>query len=163
MGLGETPRTKLIGPPMAPPVELTRWLLESRNRPHEFVPRAAGLHAFDSIARKQPVELPLILFPEGPMGGLLPSLAAIEDRMAPRETLFPRPGDRDFAWRLGAELFGPAVKSFYASMLPHPGVLTPRATAGTPWYDALFVRLVYPGWDRLMRGGLKLAEFDIDT
>jgi len=161
MGLGETPRTKLIGPPMAPPVELTRWLLESRNRPYEFVPRAAGLHAFASIRRKQPVELPLILFPEGPMGGLLPSLAAMEDRMAPRETLFPKPGDREFAWKLGAELFGPAVKTFYASMLPHPRLLAPRATAGVPWYDALFVRLVYPGWDKLMRGGLKLAEFDI--
>jgi cytochrome P450 len=163
MGLGEKPRTKLIGPPMAPPVELTRWLLESRNRPVEFVPRAAGLHAFASIRHKQPVELPLILFPEGPMGGLLPSLAAIEDRMAPRETLFPRPGDREFAWKLGAELFGPAVKSFYASMLPHPRVLAPRATSNVPWYDALFVRVLYPAWVNLMRGGLKLAEFDIDA
>jgi cytochrome P450 len=148
---------------MAPPVELSRWLLESRSRPIEFVPRAAGLHAFASIRRKQPVELPLILFPEGPMGGLLPSLAAIEDRMAPRETLFPKPGDREFVWKLGGELFAPGVKSFYASMLPHPRLLAPRATAGVPWYDALFVRVAYPAWTNLMRGGLKLAEFDIDA
>lgn len=161
MGLGEKPRTKLIGPPMAPPVELSRWLLESRSRPHEFVPRAAGLHAFASIRRKQPVELPLILFPEGPMGGLLPSLAALEDRMAPRETFFPNPGDREFAWKLGAELLGPAVQTFYASMLPHPRLLIPPATAGVPWYDAAFVRLAYPVWAKLMRRGLKLAEFDL--
>lgn len=163
MGLGEKPRTKLIGPPMAPPVELTRWLLESRSRPHEFAPRAAGLHAFASIRRKQPVELPLILFPEGPVGGLLPSLAALEDRMAARETLFPKAGDREFAWKLGAELFGPAVKTFYASMLPHPRLLAPRATANVPWYDAMIVRLAYPGWRNLMRGGLKLAEFDLEA
>jgi cytochrome P450 len=146
---------------MTPPVELARWLLESRNRPHELVPRAAGLHAFASLRRKQPVELPLILFPEGPMGGLLPSLAAIEDRLAPHETLFPQVGDREFAWKLGAELFGPAVKTFYASMLPHPRVLAPRASAGVPWADVVVVRLGYPGWEALMRRGLELDEFDI--
>lgn len=163
MGLGERPRTKLIGPPMAPPVELTRWLLESRNRPHEFVPRAAGLHTFASLRHKQPVELSLILFPEGRVGGLLPSLAAIEDRLAPYETLFPRAGDREFAWKLGAELFGPAVKTFYASMLPHPRVLAPRATAGVPWSDAVVVRLGYPGWESLMRRRLELDEFDLEA
>lgn len=161
MGLGERPRTKLIGPPMAPPVELSRWLLESRNRPHEFVARAAGLHAFASLRHKQPVELPLILFPEGPLGGMLPSLDAIEDRLAPHETLFPQPGDREFVWKLGAALFGPAVKTFYASMLPHPRVLAPRATAGVPWTDAVVVRLGYPGWESLMRRGLELDAFDI--
>jgi len=162
MGLGETPRTKLIGPPMAPPVELTRWLLETRSRPHEFVPRAAGLHGFVAVAYKVPIELPLLLFPEGPMGALLPSIAAIEDRLAPRETLFPKPGDREFFEHLGRELFSRAVKTFYASMLPVPRILAPRATSGVPMADALFVRLAYPAWAALMRSGLKLAEFDIE-
>jgi cytochrome P450 len=157
---GEAPRIRLIGPPMAPPVELARWLLEARRRPHEFVTRAAGLSAFASIRHKVPVELPLLLFPEGPVGGLLPSLAAIEDRLAPRETLFPQAGDRAFVWTLGAELFAPAVKTFYARMLPHPRLLAPRATAGVPLTDALVVRLAYPAWAALMRSGLKLAEFD---
>lgn len=159
---GERPRTKLIGPPMAPPVELARWLLESRNIPHEFVPRAAGLHAYESIRRKVAVELPLLLFPEGPVGGLLPAVAAIEDRLSPRETLFAAAGDREFVWKLGAELFGPAVKTFYASMLPHPNVLARRATANVPWTDALVVRPIYPAWANLMRSGLKLGEFDLD-
>jgi len=163
MGLAERPRTKLIGPPMAPPVELTRWLLETRSRPHEFVPRAAGLHGFDAVFYKVPIELPLLLFPEGPMGALLPSIAAIEDRLAPRETLFPKPGDREFFEHLARDLFGAAVKTFYASMLPVPRVLAPRAASGVPMADALFVRLVYPAWAALMKSGLKLAEFDIET
>lgn len=157
---GEKPRLRLIGPPMAPPVELTRWLLEDRARPHEFVPRAAGLHALASIIRGVPVELPLLLFPEGPVGALLPSLTAIEERLGTRETLYPEPGDRDFVWRLGAELFGPAVKTFYAQMLPVARVLGPAASAGTPILDRLVVRLAYPAWRALMRGGLKLEEFD---
>ena len=162
MGLAEAPRTKLVGPPMAPPVELARWLLEGRARPHEFAPRAAGLHAFASLRRKVPVELPLLLFPEGPVGGLLPSIAALEDRFAPRETLFPAPGDRAFVEHLGRELFGPAVKTFYANMLPVPRVLAPRAAAGVPTLDALVVRLAYPAWAALMRSGLKLDAFDVD-
>lgn len=163
MGPGESPRTQVIGPPMAPPVELTRWLLESRGRPHAFTPRAAGLHAAASLRRKQPVELPLILFPEGAVGGLLPSLSALEDRMAPREPLFPHPGDREFVWSLAADLFGPAVKTFYARMLPHPRVLARHASAGVPGLDAIVVRAFYPAWARLLRAGLELEAFDADA
>lgn len=160
MRLREAPRLKLIGPPMAPPVELARWLLESRDRAVDFRPRAAGLHAWASIRRKVPVELPLLLSPEGATGGLLDSIDALEERLAPRETLFPRAGDRAFVAGLCGGLFGPAVRSFYFHMLPQRSVLARRASAAVPLLDALVVRLAYPAWAGLMRKGLKLTGFD---
>jgi len=147
---------------MAPPVELNRWLRDLRNRPYQFNVRAAGLHAFASRRRNVPIELPLLLTPEGAVGGLLPSLMALEEQLAPSETLFSRIGDRELVERLCASLFAPAVRTFYFHMLPARQVLAKHASAGVPWIDALLVRMAYPLWRRLLNRGLKLDGFDAE-
>lgn len=147
---------------MAPPVELNRWLRDIRSRPYQFKVRAAGLHALASRRRNVPIELPLQLVPEGAIGGLLPSLLALEEQVAPSETLFGRSGDREFVETLCASLFSPAVRTFYFHMLPHRRVLARYASAGVPWGDALFVRTAYPLWRRILRRGLKLDGFDAE-
>jgi cytochrome P450 len=145
---------------MAPPVELQRWLLQSRNIPYEYRPRAAGLHALASRRNKVPIELPLILTPAGPVGGLRPSLAWFDEMRPEREALVPDRGHRALVDRLTASLFGAAVKSFYHHMLTVPGVLVPAAIAGTPLFDRVTVRLLRPLWVRTLRLGLGLADFD---
>lgn len=147
---------------MAPPVELQRWLLETRGIAHEFVARAPGLHAFASRRHGMPIELPLILTPAGPVGSLWSSIEWLEEILPARESLFPDPGDRAFVQWLCAELFSPAVKSFYSRMLLAPRLLVPVTTVGTPWYDRLFVRLAFPVWRAMMRAGLGLNTFDPD-
>jgi cytochrome P450/glutathione S-transferase len=149
-----------MGAPMSPPVELQRWLRDLKRRPYEFRPRAAGLHAREALRRNVPVELPLMLLPEGAVGGLLPSITALEERLPPRETLFPRPGDRGYVEALCGSLFSPAVRTYYFHMLPERAVLAARASSGTPRLDAQFVRLAYPTWRRLLTRGLKLDGFD---
>jgi hypothetical protein len=151
----------LIGPPMAPPVELHRWLMQRHGVAHRFEPRAAALHGFQQRRLGLAFELPLLLTPEGPVGGLRPSLADLEARLARRgAALFPAPGDRDWAEGIMGPLFPAGVKSFYWHMLKAPRVLAPAASAGVPWFDAVAVRLGYPIWRRVMEGGLELDAFD---
>ncbi|MDQ4087753.1 MAG: hypothetical protein M3177_07070, partial [Pseudomonadota bacterium] len=156
----EAPRITLIGPAMAPPVELHRWLLERRNIAHEYVRRAAGLHAFASRRHRVPIELPLILAPAGAVGGLRPSLEWLDASLSARERLFPGEDGRALADMLCVRLFGPSVKTFYHHMLRAPRALVPAAIAGTPLTDRLFVRLLRPIWIRMMRLGLGLDGFD---
>ena len=155
---GEAPRAILVGPPMSPPVELTRWLRDRATRPYEFRPRAPALHAFASIRRKVPVELPLLLMPEGAVGGLLNSINALDEELA--GGLFERAEQRTFAEELCETLFNPAVRTFYHAMLPERRVLASYATRGVPRTDAIFVRAAYPLWRRLMSKGLGLGSFD---
>ena len=155
------PEITLIGPPMAPPVELQRWLMQIHGIAYAFQPRAAGLHAFQQRRLGMPVELPLILTPAGPIGGFRPSLAALEAQLQRRgNTLFPRDGDAAWVDALVTPLFPAAVKSFYAPMLETPSVLAPKASSGVPVLDALVVRLAFPFWKKLMRAGLKLDDFN---
>lgn len=154
------PRIKLIGPAMAPPVELQRWLLQSRSIPFEYKRRAAGLHAFASRRHKMPIELPLILTPEGPVGGLLPSLNWFDRIASGRGRLFRDEATHDFIAGLCGTLFGAAVKTFYFNMLRVPRVLVPAAIALTPRRDRLFVRLLQPVWIWMMRLGLGLKYYD---
>jgi len=158
------PDITLIGPPMAPPVELQRWLMALHGVPHRFEPRAAGLHALQQRRLNMPVELPLLLTPEGPVGGLRPSIAWLDARLQRAGgTLFPDAGDAAWVEALMTPLFPAGVKSFYAPMLEAPDVLGPKASSNVPMLDRLVVRMAFPLWRRLMRGGLKLDEFDADA
>ena len=85
-----------------------------------------------------------------------------EGQLAPSETLFRASGDTEFVEKLCASLFSPAVRTFYFHMLPHRQVLARHASAGVPWGDALFVRLGYPLWRRLLQRGLNLDGFDAE-
>lgn len=163
MSDSEAPRLSLIGPALAPPVDLSRWLLNDRAIPYQFVRRAPGLHAFESRRRGMPIELPLILTAAGPVGALKPSLEWLDEQLAARERLFRTPEDRAFVLGLCTDLFGDAVKSFYAPMLNSRRLLLASALEKVPWTDSLFVRLLYPVWRWMMRKGLDLDAFDPDA
>jgi glutathione S-transferase len=155
----ESLRIRLVGPAMAPPVELQRWLYLRHAVPHRFIRRAAGLHAFASLRRRQPIELPLILTRKGPVGGLRPSLAWLDSVLPKDERLFRDAESRAFIEAMCTTLFAPAVKSFYFHMLEAPSVLIPAAIAHTPLRDRLFVRLLRPVWRWMMRRGLDLDQY----
>ena len=55
------PVIQVYGPPLAPPVELSRWMLERLGIPYEFTPAAAGLSALRSWRCNVPIELPLLM------------------------------------------------------------------------------------------------------
>lgn len=154
------PQIVLIGPALAPPVELSRWLFQDRAVPHRFVRRAPGLHAFASWRHRVPIELPLILTPQSAVGTLRGSLEWLDERLPAGERLFRTPEDRSFVQDLCANLFGDAVKSFYAPMLRARRLLLPSALRGVPRRDAIFVRSLFPIWRWMMRAGLDLREFD---
>lgn len=164
MGLkeaGEATTIRLIGPPMAPPVELLRWLMQVHCVAHDFEPRAAGLHG--TLQRKLglPIELPVLLMPEGPVGGLRPSLAALDGLLGKSGgSLYSMPGDREWAEALIAGLFPGAVQMFYWHMLPKRSAIVPPSVAGVPTGDRLAVTLGFPFWRMLLRRGLKLEDFD---
>lgn len=159
----EAPRIVLVGPAMAPPVDLSRWLMNDRSIPYQFVRRAPGLHAFASRRHAVPIELPLILTPAGAVGTLWNSLEWLDEQLAHRERLFETPEDRTFVQGLCVDLFGDAVKSFYSPMLGARRVLLSAALKGVPWADVLFARLLYPVWRGMMRAGLDLNAFDPDA
>lgn len=151
---------RLIGPPMAPPVELLRWLMQRHGIACVFQPRAAGLHVLQQRKLGMPVELPLILAPDGPVGGLRPSLAWLEGRLQQRgQALYPNAGDRLWVESAIAPLFPAAVQLFYWYMLNAPRAIIPPSVAGVPIGDRLTVQLGFPLWRGLLRRGLKLDEF----
>ncbi len=152
-GSGSTSDIRLIGPPMAPPVDLMRWLMQRNDIAFQFQPRAAGLHAFQQRRLKVTLELPLMLTPDGPIGGLRPTLAWVlrqSGKAPPTGALYDQ---------MVAGLFPGAVQLFYAHMLPHPHALIGPSVAGVPFLDRMVVTLLYPLWRRLLFGGLKLEEF----
>lgn len=152
---------RLIGPPMAPPAELLRWLMQQHGIACFFEPRAAGLHVLQQRRLGMPVELPLILTPDGPVGGLRPSLAWLDTLLQQRgENLYPEAGDRLWVEAVIAPLFPAAVQMFYWHMLKAPRAIIPPSVAGVPIGDRLAVQLGFPLWRGLLRRGLKLDEFD---
>ena len=155
------PVLRLIGPPMAPQIELSRWLMQLHGVDHRFEPRAAGLSGRPSRRAGVTIEPPLILSDRPPVGGLKASIVALEERLQPADTLFPRDGDREFVEGLCNDLFPPAMKSFYAELLEVPAVLAPKASANVPFVDAYVVRHFFGAWRKMIRGGLKLEQFDV--
>lgn len=91
MSDSEAPRIRLIGPAQAPPVELLRWLLETRGIPFETV-------------RRNLAEPPVIEAPAGTVQRLWPSLEWLEETLGARESLFPGEDDRAFVKQLCEEL-----------------------------------------------------------
>ncbi len=154
------PVIHLYGPPLAPPVELSRWMLERLGIPYEFSPAAAGLSALRSWKCNVPIELPLLKVDGVPSGGVRQAYALITGPVAAAYGKSPPNFDPAFAETLFADLFGAGVRTFYWHMLPCPKVLKPMATASVPMWHRLVIRYAYPLWRWLMRRGLKLDNYD---
>jgi len=151
---------EVYGPPLAPPVEYARWLLERMDFPFDFVAAAAGLSAIRSSILNVPVEPPLVLVDDKPYGGFRSSFALLHDTlnaMAPRPQ--PRP-DAAFAEDIFDSIFTQAVRCFYRDMLTAPRVLKPMSTQGVPAWNRWVVKGAYPIWRWVLAKGLKLGTTD---
>src|SRR5262245_25800571 len=161
----EDPRVILIGTRLAPPVELMRWLFESRGIPYEEQVHAPAFHALQSWRRRVPIELPLVVRPEGAVGGLVASVTALDGLCRDGETVFgdtqeERARTQGLLKLFEAKLFRQAVPLYYFYMLEAPEQIIPGAVDGAPAWEKACVRFLFPLWRRAMRRGLKLDEFD---
>jgi glutathione S-transferase len=154
------PVIHLYGPPLAPPVELSRWMLERLGIPYEFSPAAAGLSALRSWRYNVPIELPFLMVDGVPSGGVRQAYALITGPVAAAYGKSRPNVDAAFAEMLFADLFSAGVRTFYAHMLLCPKVLKPLATGSVPLWHRLLIRYVYPLWRWMMRRGLKLDSYD---
>ena len=154
------PAIQLYGPPLAPPVELSRWMLERLGIPYEFSPAAAGLSALRSWRCNVPIELPLLMVDGVPSGGVRQAFALITGPVAAAYGKPPPNVDAAFAEMLFADLFSAGVRTFYSHMLPCPTVLKPLATASVPMWHRLLIRYAYPLWRWMMQRGPKLDTHD---
>lgn len=151
---------EVYGPPLAPPVEYTRWTLARMGIPYRFEPAAAGISAFRSWLNKVPIELPLILVDGQPHGSFRQAFALLHDVLnatAPNPQAKPDPA---FAEDLFSHLFSPGVRCFYATMLSTPQMLKPLATHGVPMLHRLIIKGAYPLWRSVMTKGLMLDTTD---
>ncbi|WP_431281895.1 hypothetical protein ACQW02_21215 [Humitalea sp. 24SJ18S-53] len=153
----------LYGPPLAPPVELSRWLLDRLAIPYRFETAAAGLSAIRSRREKVPVELPLLTWNGEASGGLRAAFDRITGPIAAAHAVVVPGFDAEFVGQMVASLFGPAVRSFYRHMLPRPDLLKPLATAGVPVPHRVAIQLAYPAWRWVMAKGLNLASHAPDA
>src|SRR5262245_48059201 len=161
----EDPRVILIGTRLAPSVELMRWLFESRGIPYEEQVHAPAFHALQSWRRRVPIELPLVVRPEGAVGGLVASVTAFDRLCRNGETVFgdtreERARTQALFRLFEATLFRQAVPLHYFYMLEAPEQITPDAVDGAPAWERACVRFLYPLWRRVMRRGLKLDGFN---
>jgi cytochrome P450 len=164
----EAPRLRLISPRLAPPAELTRWLLERRRIPYVEQPQATVFHAFHSMWHGVDAELPLLLTREGPKGGVLAALDVIDRRCRSGERVYGESEEECAAAREWIELFhrqvfGPAVRLFYFHALGTPRFLRSIATLEAPFWQKAAVRCLFPLWKRLLIRGLKLDGFDSEA
>lgn len=151
---------EVYGPPLAPPVEYARWMLERMELPHRFAPAAAGLSAIRSNRLKVPIELPLMLVDGNPHGGFRTCFALLHDSLNARA---PKPQHRPeaaLADDLFASLFTQTVRCFYRDMLGCPRTLKPMSTQGVPVWHRWFVKGAYPIWRWVLARGLKLGTTD---
>jgi hypothetical protein len=153
----------IYGPPLAPPVELSRWLLDHFAIPFQFETAAAGLSAIRSSRAKMPIELPLLYWNGQPSGGLKAAFDRIIGPIAAANAVTIPPFDFAFVDSLITQLFSPAIQTFYWSMLPRPDLLKPLATSGVPMLHKLAIYLAYPLWRRVMTNGLNLDRYDPTT
>lgn len=150
----------VYGPPLAPPVELSRWLLDRFSIPHRFEAAAAGISAIRSTREKVSIEPPLLHWKGEASGGLRSSFDRVTGPIADAHFVTVPAFDTAIVTELMANLLGPAVRTFYRYMLPRPDLLKPLATAGLPFLHQIVIQLAYPGWRWVMAKGLKLAEHD---
>ncbi len=151
---------KLYGPPLAPPVELSRWILDRRRCPYEFHTQAAALSAIRAKLHGHSSELPLLLTDQGSIGNLRPSFSYVTGLLPQAGDPAKQKVDHDLVAYLFENLFSQAVRTFYFHMLPHPELLKPLATSKVPLLHALVVRHLYGQWKNVMWKGLKLDEYD---
>lgn len=150
---------KLYGPPLAPPVELVRWILDRRRCPYEFHTQAAALSAIRAKWHGHSSELPLLLTDKGSIGNLRPSFTYATGLLPQAGDPAKQKFDHDLVAYLFENLFSQAVRTFYFHMLPHPEILKPLATSTVPFLHALVVRGLYGQWKNVMWKGLKLDEY----
>lgn len=151
---------ELYGPPLAPPVEYARWMLDRMGHRHDFVASAAGLSAIRSALLEVPIEPPLLLLDGKPYGGFRTTLTLLHERLSPvAPHPVPRP-DPVFTDEMFASLFGQAVRCFYRYMLQAPEILKPMSTNGVPAWNRWVVSCAYPLWRSVLAGGLKLDRVD---
>ncbi|MFO1079701.1 MAG: cytochrome P450 [Reyranellaceae bacterium] len=163
----EAPRALIVGTRLAPPVELLKWLHEERRRSYEEDVNAPAFHALWSWLRRVPVELPLVVAPEGATGGLKAAVLAFDESCRPGERIFgdlPEERQRGLALfdTLDRLLFRQAVALYYHFMLEAPEAVLPGALDGAPAWQAFLVRTFYDRWRAVMRRGLALDTFDVD-
>lgn len=154
------PAIIVYGPPLAPPVELSRWLLDRLAIPYRFETAAAGLSAIRSRRERVPFELPLLYWNGVASGGLRAAFDRITGPIAKAHEVVVPPFDAARIDDMVANLFGPAVRTFYRHMLPRPDLLKPLATTAVPFLHWAVIRFAYPVWRRVMAQGLNLAKHD---
>ena len=154
---------EVYGPPLAPPVEYTRWTLARMSIDFTFTPAAAGISAFRSRSNGVPIELPLILVDGKPYGGFRAAIALLHDVLNDKAAApVPKP-DPVLAEDFVAHLFGPSVRCFYATMLSAPALLKPLATHGVPALHRWTINGAFPLWRAVMKKGLGLDTIDRAT
>lgn len=157
----EPPSVVLVGTRLAPPVELMRWLYEHHRIAYEERAHLPGFHAAVSLRHGVTTELPLLLTPAGPVGGLRASVMGFDAACRPGEKPF---GENAAERARAIELFGifdehlfrQAVRLYYGHMLEVPAAILPGATQGAPRWQSVLARLFYPAWRWIMRRGLDL-------
>jgi cytochrome P450 len=164
----EAPRIRLISTRLAPPAELTRWLLERRRIAYSEEPQATIFHVFHSKRLGVDVELPLLLTPEGSAGGVFAALEVIDRKCRAGERVYgesdeERARTREWIELFHRQIFRPAVQLFYFHALGTPGLLRSFATLDAPLWQKAAVRCLFPLWKRLLIRGLKLDGFDADA
>ena len=161
----EAPRIRLISTRLAPPAELTRWLLERRRIPYSEEPQATAFHAIHSFWHGVDIELPVLLTPEGPSSGVLGALDVIDRKCRGGERVYGESDEERVRAREWIELFHrqilrQAVQLFYYHALGAPRFLRRFATLEAPYWQKAAVRCLFPLWKRLLVRGLKLDGFD---
>ncbi|RYH09185.1 cytochrome P450 [Tropicimonas sp. IMCC6043] len=164
----ELPRITLVSTRLGPPLEMARWLLERRRIPYEEQAHAPIFHAFVSRRHGVGIELPLVRTPEGPWVGLKGFLHGLDAKCRPGEKVL---GETD-AERERAEnwialfydkLFWPAVQVYYHFMLDHRETVTRYALDRAPDWQKFLVRTGFGTWQKAMRKGIGLKDFDLDA
>jgi cytochrome P450 len=161
----ERPRIRIVSNRLAPPVELARWLMERHGVPYEEEVHAAAFHALRSVQYGVAVELPVVVWPEGPTGGVMPFLDAFDDRGRPGERLYGEGEDerretRQLVVSLYEKLFRQAVNVYYFHLLPHRSAVVGPAVQGAPFWQRACVWALFPVWRLVMRRGLGLGQFN---
>lgn len=164
----ESPRLTLMGPKLAPPVELARWLLEQRRIPYLEESHAPIFHVVPLLRNRVDLSLPLLLAPEGPYAGISAVLEAIDRLSGPGERVF---GDSDSEiaetrkWLklFTQQLFKQAVQLYYRNALDDRPFAKINALHGTPLWQRGIVHALFPCWKWRLRVGLGLGTLDVET
>lgn len=147
---------EIYGPPLAPPVEYMRWVLDRMDAPYTLTASAAGFSAIRSRRLKVPIEPPLLVVDGTAHGGFRTCLGVLHQSLNERAP-HPQPSpDAELLEMLFKNLFTQAVRCFYRNMLGAPQSLKPMSTRGVPTWQRWSITSVYPAWRWILARGLKL-------